>query len=377
MATAPVNAATLKWARQVMRLEPEDIARAAHIKLSKALAFESGEASPTLRQLESIAKKLDRTVAFFFTPPPESSDVPTAPDFRGRSRDPLPPSLAREMRRAEQYRATLLELRGASTNPTSIGTVNWRTFKARAGELRAALNLTENFIPPDTESRQVFGFWRNLLEDHGYLVLQTTKIPLDIFRGFSIQHDKIPLIILNGSDSDNGKTFTLFHEVAHLANRTGSLCQLNQDVNEEAVANAFAAEFLMPENRVKALILGSQEAPQELSNKLARHFRVSTLAAGVRLKTLSLIEDADLEDIRKRNDAAWADHQAKQKTKPGGPQNWQLRYRDLGSTYVGAVAQAVEENRLDWLGASYALNAKISDVDKMFQKYYETEGPRQ
>lgn len=374
--TAPVNAATLKWARQVMCLEPEDIAHAAKIKLSKALAFETGEAIPTLRQLENIAKKLDRTVAFFFTPPPESSDVPTTPDFRGRSGDPLPPSLVREIRRADQYRATLLELRGKSTNTTSVGAVTWRTFKRRASDLRAALNLAESFVPPGAEARQVFAFWRNLLEGYGYLILQTTRIPLDIFRGFSIQNDELPLIVLNGSDSDKAKTFTLFHEVAHLANRTGSLCQLNHDINEEAVANAFAAEFLMPEDRVKSFIHGAHEAPQELSGKLAKRFKVSTLAAGVRLKTLKFIEDADLEEIRKTNDAAWADHQAKQKAKPGGPQNWQLRYRDLGNTYVGAVAQAVEENRLDWLGASYALNANISDVDRIFQKYYETEGRR-
>ena len=43
-----------------------------------------------------------------------------------------------------------------------------------------------------------------------------------------------------------GRTFTLFHEVAHLINRTSGLCALREFVDEEAIANNFAANFLMP-----------------------------------------------------------------------------------------------------------------------------------
>ena len=113
----PINGSTLQWARETMCVDQEELARAAGTKAKNINNFETGEASPTMRQLEKIAKKLDRTLAFFFIPPPAESDVPETADFRGYAGGPIPYLLAREMRRAEQYRETILELEGASRYP--------------------------------------------------------------------------------------------------------------------------------------------------------------------------------------------------------------------------------------------------------------------
>lgn len=377
MARAPINGATLTWARSVMHLDAQDVASAAGTTLERTLAFESGDEQPTLKQLEKIAKKLDRTMAFFFAPPPTSTDVPQTPDFRGRGAEPLPPLLAREMRRAEQHRDTVLDLQGAPEQTARVGSINWDTYRKRASELRTHLGLREEFVPPENGQNQVLNFWRGLLEHHGYLVFQTTKVPLSTFRGLSIQHDSLPVIILNGSDSNNGKVFTLFHEVAHLANKTSGLCDLDEDVNEEAIANAFAANFLMPYKQVTALVQTLDEEPSDLASKVAARFKVSFLAAGIRLRTLNVIDDDDLEFIWRESDAVWAKSRADQKAKTGGPAPWRVRYRDLGSTYIGTVARAVEDSRVDWMDASYLLNARIPMVRQMFEEYYRTEGSNQ
>lgn len=377
MARAPINGATLTWARSVMHLDAQDVASAAGTTLERTLAFESGDKQPTLKQLEKIAKKLDRTMAFFFAPPPTSTDVPQTPDFRGRGAEPLPPLLAREMRRAEQRRDTVLDLQGAPEQTARVGSINWDTYRKRASELRTHLGLCEEFVPSENSQNQVLNFWRGLLEHHGYLVFQTTKVPLSTFRGLSIQHDSLPVIILNGSDSNNGKVFTLFHEVAHLANKTSGLCDLDEDVNEEAIANAFAANFLMPYKQVTALVQTLDGEPSDLASRVATRFKVSFLAAGIRLRTLNVIDDDDLEFIWRESDAVWAKNRADQKARTGGPAPWRVRYRDLGSTYIGTVARAVEDSRVDWMDASYLLNARIPMVRQMFEEYYRTEGSNQ
>lgn len=374
MARAPINGATLTWARSVMHLDAQDVASAAGTSLERALAFESGDEMPTLKQLEKIAKKLDRTMAFFFAPPPASTDIPQTPDFRGRGAEPLPPLLAREMRRAEQHRDTVLDLQGAPEQAARVGSITWSTHRKRASELRAQLGLREAFVPPESGQNQVLNFWRGLLEHHGYLVFQTTRVPLSVFRGLSIQHESLPVILLNGSDSNNGKVFTLFHEVAHLTNRTSGLCSLDEDVNEEALANAFAANFLMPSKQVTALVQTLDEEPADLAAKVAARFKVSLLAAGIRLRTLDLINDDDLEAIWQESDAVWEKSRADQKAKSGGPAPWRVRYRDLGSTYIGTVARAVEDSRIDWMDASYLLNARIPMVRQLFEEYHRTGG---
>lgn len=374
MARAPINGSTLRWAREAMFVERGELARAAGTSEGRIAEFEAGDARPTLRQLENIANKLDRTPAFFFTDPPDESDVPETADFRAGNGEPIPPLLAREMRRVEQHRDTVLELEGRPEKPALVGAINRRNLAARANEMRDLLGLTEDFAPPGGRDNRVLSFWRGLLERHGFLTFQATKVELAVFRGLSIHHDVLPIILLNGADSDNGKIFTLFHEVAHLANRTNGMCVLSDDVNEESIANAFAADFLMPKSQVDRIASSAGGTALERAEAMAETLKVSVLAAGVRLRTLGLISDEDLESIRLESDRRWEDSRESRRKSGGGPAPWRIRYRDLGSGYVGVVARALEDERVDLLDAGYLMNARIPMAKQMIDEYHRTEG---
>ena len=374
MARAPINGSTLRWAREAMFIERGELARAAGTSEGRIAEFEAGDTRPTLRQLEGIANKLDRTLAFFFTDPPGELDVPETADFRAGNEEPIPPLLAREMRRAEQHRDTVLELEGRPEKPALVGAINRRNLAARANEMRDLLGLTEDFAPPGGRDNRVLSFWRGLLERHGFLTFQATRVELAVFRGLSIHHDVLPIILLNGADSNNGKIFTLFHEVAHLANRTNGMCVLSDDVNEESIANAFAADFLMPRSQVDRIASSAGGTALERAEAMAETLKVSVLAAGVRLRTLDLISDEDLESIRLESDRRWEDSRESRRKCGGGPAPWRIRYRDLGSGYVGVVARALEDERVDLLDASYLMNARIPMVKRMIDEYRRTEG---
>jgi Zn-dependent peptidase ImmA (M78 family)/transcriptional regulator with XRE-family HTH domain len=372
---APINGSTLRWAREALHLEPGELARPAKVSKERILAFESGDAEPTFNQLQKIAKKLDRTVAFFFTDAPSKPDVPETADYRGYSGEPIPYELARELRRAEQHRETVLQFDDDVPRPSLIKMVNQHNAATRAQELRQQLGLGDGFCPKAPPGNQLLNFWRNLLEQHGFLVFQTTGIDLKVFRGLSIYHDALPIILLNGADSHNGKVFTLFHEVAHLANRTSGVCVLDRDVGEEAIANAFAANFLMPEAYVRATASAASGTPLELAQEVANEFKVSDFAAAVRLRVLNFITDDDLDLIRAESDRRWQEQREKHKQGKGGPPHWRVRYRDLGSSYVGTIARALEDERVDLLDASYLLDAGIPTVQRMVDEYYRTEAP--
>ena len=372
----PINGSTLQWARETMCVDQEELARAADTKAKNINSFETGEASPTMRQLEKIAKKLDRTLAFFFIPPPAESDVPETADFRGYAGGPIPYLLAREMRRAEQYRETILELEGAPKYPVLTEQVTVRNAKTKAAEMRNLLDLQNNFIPPGKSESQTLNFWRSLLESHGILVFQASKIGINIFRGLSIYHEMLPIILLNGADSYNGKIFTLFHELAHIVNHTSGMCSLNDNENEEYIANIFSANFLMPEELIDSKLNKNSNSVKSIDQVeiLAKQLKVSSLAAGVRLHTLGYISEDLLESIRTRSDKQWKDKREQQKEKPGGPPHWKTSFRNLGSGYIGTIARALEDQKVDWLDASYLLNEKIPTVKHLVDEYYRTEG---
>ena len=373
MARAPINPVALEWAREVSHVTVEELAKALNVKPTRVFEFEGGDALPTFRQLTLMAAKLDRPLGFFFAPPPVAPDVPETADFRGRGHDELPADLAREMRRAEQHRDAMLDLAGAPARRIPEGAITWKTVAARAAALRRYFGLTDAFVPPESQNNQVFNFWRGLLEENGVLVFQATKISLGTFRGLSVHHDELPMILVNGADSPMGRTFTLFHEVAHLINRTSGLCALRESVDEEAIANNFAASFLMPEPGVRAQVNGPAE-PEVAAGQLARHFKVSMLAAAVRLRRLDVIDDADLEAIRFASDVNWQRVREAQKQKEGFVPPWRLRYRDLGPTYIGAVADALEDRRVDLVDATYVLNARLPMVEQLLDEYYRTGG---
>lgn len=375
MARAPIDPTALTWAREVGHLEVSELARALNVKPSRVVEFEAGSARPTFRQLTLMAGKLDRPLGFFFAPPPAVPDVPETADFRGRTDDELPADLAKEMRRAEQHRDAMLDLGGRPERRIEVGPITWDTVAARAAELRAHFGLTDAFVPPESSNNQVFNFWRGLLEDNGVLILQTTKISLQTFRGVSIHHDELPVVIVNGADSPAGRTFTLFHEVGHLINRTSGLCVLRQSVNEEVLANNFAAEFLMPEAAVRRNLVRAG-APGVMADYLARHFKVSTLAAAVRLRRLDVISNVDLDAIRTASDEQWEQARRAQREKAGFVPPWQLRYRDLGPTYIGTVARALEDHRVDLVDATYLLNARLPMIQDMLKEYYRTGSAR-
>ena len=367
----PITGDTLTAAREMLHMSQEDLGRAANLGADRVAELESGAAQPTYKQMQKLAKKLDRTLAYFLAPAPLTSDVPETADFRGAGDKEMPSALARELKRAASHRNTFLEF--ADDVPllqVPNGTAS-ETVAQDVREFRRALGLTDDFRPTESQSNAVFNFWRGQLEAAGYLVFQTTGISLEVFRGLSVHNERLPIIVLNGADAPNGKTFTLFHEVAHIANRTSGLCVLDDHVDEEAICNAFAAEFLMPTSSLLRLLKDGTEVTPD---SLAAFFRVSPLAAAFRLRTVNRMTQNQLDSFRRKANEDWEEVRRIRSNGNGFVPPWRLRYRDLGPRYLGAVLRAVEQDRLSALDASYLLDARMPMLQQMQDEYFRTGG---
>lgn len=359
----PVVPATLSWARQTLHLSLDDVARAAGTRPAQVAAWEAGDQQPTMNQLRSAAKRLDRTVAFFFAPPPEQDDVPKAPDFRGRHDDAVQsPGVLRELKKAEGRRRNYLNVASQKDAPFALTAFTWDSIPERTAELRRALTP----LLPDATHTPGLNDWIAALEDFGVLVFQSSRIELSEFRAVSVSHERLPFVVLNGADSQAGRIFSLFHEVGHLANRTGGVCLTLETTDQEILCNRFSAEFLMPRDRVLSVVGRSQ--PGDLIADVERHFGVSSLAAAVRLRALDLISQETLETVRSASDARWADQRRRQADGEGFVPQWQLTYRNLGQKYMRGVLHALEDSRIDAIDASYFLDARIPTVERLLSE---------
>jgi Zn-dependent peptidase ImmA (M78 family) len=288
----------LRWARERAGFDLAALAK----RFPQLPQWESGDARPTLKQLEKFAKATHAPIGFLFLPEPPVEQVPI-PDFRtvGNRHIQRPsPDLLDTVyicqQRQEWYRDFA---RSERERPLPfVGSVGVTTnVEAAADGIRAALGF-------DVQERRQMATWaealRRFLEQAdaaGVLVMisgvvgnnNRRKLDPDEFRGFALADDLAPLVFINGADSKSAQMFTLAHELAHIWIGQSALSDVgpasSPSNSVEMWCNRVAAELLVPLAALRQEYRSRAELHEE-TRRLARHFKVSTLV------TLRRIHDA-------------------------------------------------------------------------------------
>ncbi len=306
MTTVPASVPVLRWAARRARLDDEDLA----VRFRKWPLWLSGEAQPTLKQLEDFAKLTHTAIGYFFLPEPPTLALPV-PDFRTMRDEALaePSSALLDtlylcQQRQDWYR-DYARLHGLSTL-AFIGSARIQDAPdSIARRMRETLGLS-------AEERRQLPTWTDALrqlinktEDAGVLVMASSivgsnshrKLDVEEFRGFALADELAPLVFLNGSDSKAAQMFTLAHELAHLwLGASGvSDTEVGQvpEQQTERWCNRVAAELLVPLEALRAAYRPEAPILDEIQ-RLAREFKVSTLVALRRLFDAGFIEQARL-----------------------------------------------------------------------------------
>ena len=291
----------LRWACERGRIEPEALAQ----RFPRFPEWETGEAKPTLKQLETFARASHTPIGFFFLAEPPEERIPI-PDFRtiadkpfGRPSADLLDTIYLCQQRQAWYRdnarmegETPLDFVGSASRSDAI--------EAVADQIRTALRF-------DLEERRRLSSWTAALRrfidqanDLGVLVMvsgvvgSNNRRRLDYreFRGFALVDDFAPVIFVNGADSKSAQMFTLAHELAHVWLGESALSDSEDrvipDHGTERFCNQVAAEILAPMRMVRDEYRPTTSLPAELS-RLARRFKVSTLVVLRRLHELGVL----------------------------------------------------------------------------------------
>lgn len=358
-----MNERLLEWARTEAGYPLDEAARLLGVTAEKLESWEAGDDLPTLAQLRKVADRYGRTVAFFFLADRPESDVPALPDFRDLSEDTLSPRLRREMRKVERRRQVLLDLEQPPTWKLADLDVGLDSPALAADGVRQMLGVTlaEQLAQPDAPT--ALRWWIDLLEAAGAVVFQMSRIPSEECRGFSVYHDELPIIVVNGGETEAARIFTLLHELAHLLLRNGGVCIVWSDQQVEQRCNAFAAEMLMPTDMVMNLA-GSGDVDTDVE-RLANRFNVSLFAAAVRLKDFGFIGQNDLDRIGEEAATRTERRKQQQRETPGGPPHYRTHLRNLGESYVSTVLDAYRADVIDFADAATFLEAKLGTVERM------------
>lgn len=351
-AHVPASIPVLRWAAERAALHDDDLT----IRFGKWPLWLSGEAQPTLRQLENFARLTHTAIGYFFLPEPPVLALPV-PDFRTvRDETVAAPSsnlldtLYLCQQRQEWYR-DYARLHSLPPLPFVGSVTTGNAPETVAQQMRDAVDLS-------IDERRRLPTWTDALrqliakaEDAGVLVMVSSivgsnshrKLDVGEFRGFALADDLAPLIFLNGADSKAAQMFTLAHELTHLW--LGASGVSNVQVGEvstqqtERWCNQVAAELLLPLHILRAIYQPDNPIPEEIQ-RLSREFKVSTLVALRRLFDARFIDEHTLwQQYREEQERL---RTLKERTDPGGD-----FYRTLGARTGKRFARAVVSSTLE------------------------------
>ena len=288
-----VNPGMITWARERAGLEPEDLVA----RFPKAQEWEAGLLSPTLKQLENLARATHTSIGFLFLDEPPEESIPI-PDFRTmadtgvtRPSPDLLDTIFQCQQRQEWYRSFAEADRADALS--IVGSLSTATPVAEAAAtMRRQLGF--DFNQRGNTFSDAFRLLAEEAEEHGVLVMvngvvgSNTHRKLDPreFRGFALIEPLAPLVFVNGADTKAAQIFTLAHELAHVWLGQTALSDADLGTrptqDTERWCNQVAAEFLVPIYAVHDAYRPDADLTEEL-DRLAKLFKVSTLVVLRRL----------------------------------------------------------------------------------------------
>ncbi len=257
----------------------------------------------TAENLIKLANRLDIPFAYLFLDKmPESEEI--LPDFRKNSTGLSPhlkSCIASSKKKQEWFRNYLIR------NGHDRFLENWN-LDSDKDRIRAIKEMIQ-FDEVDKISKgQKLIFFKDNLEQYNMIVQQSgisqsntlKAISFDECRGYAIYDEYAPLIFINSKDtSENGKIFTLLHELAHILLKHSGVSSYDFELEEEYRCNNIAGEILMPTESFKSK-WNKHDSIQVNIENLKNDFKMaSPLAIATKALLTQLIDYKEYEDFKK------------------------------------------------------------------------------
>ena len=347
-----INPAILRQCREQMALNVESVKK----KVSLIEDIEDGVKLPTYKQLDTLADlyKVPRWVFISEELPPEYDFVESVPAFRQFTRqteevfsDPKVRGLVAQVGRLRELVIELREDIGEPIEPLSLPKVEGpgNSHSEIASAIRSWLKVEGNLE---------FSGWKSKLEQKGIFVFMTDKYKgwshiEKEFRGLSIYHSVLPIIIVNDSDAKNAQSFTLLHELGHLFRKEDAVDSWSdQNKRMEKWCDELAGEILMP--RVPFL---KEANPADMDSleaikKVAKKFHVSTYACLIRLRNLRKISQDTYSEFEGELEKEYREREKTQKESTRGISRNRAKevLKQYGRIYTDALFQAYYNEEL-------------------------------
>lgn len=378
-----INAVTpevLKWARTSLGLQTHQVAEEMGKDQDVIERWEQGIEAPTYAQLEKLAYSVfKRPIATFFLPePPVEEDVRA--EFRtylGNSDNKLVKDTLLAVRDARVRQLYLEEFHdGAVEAPAFLSSVHalltsTSTIEESAAFVRAQLGVSEEQVALAKNSSESLDIWRAAVERAGVFVFKRAFKQENI-SGLSLRHPEFPIVYLNNKTSFTRQTFTLVHELGHLALDVSGICSVDlkyttslssPDRKTEEFCDAFAAEVLVP--RISFQSFNADPSNQTEITSVAQYYKVSPAVIARKFFDLRMIDRLRFRELMSQYFPDNWRNLSEDDTKSGGGNYYNTQLQYLSKRYLTEAfrkhsrGQISDQTFADYLGVRVSSLAGI------------------
>ncbi len=372
-----INPEVLEWARKSIGFQPAEVSKRLNISENTVIAWEEGNKTPSTSSLNKLALVYKRPLAALLLPsvpdePPLPTDFRQLPNLQKRR---LSKETRLSIRRARRYQRLAIELLEYETAELSDNVIlGSATLQDNAESIserernRIGISVADQSKLQDPY--EALREWRRSLEKLNVLIFQT-RFPLEEARGFSLCDKKIPVIVLNISDSVNPRIFTIFHEYAHIMLGQTGICipteaptKFHQRDQAEEFCDAFAGAFLVPESSLieDSMVLNIRKdshIDEDVIGQLVGKYKVSQYVILRRLLSCNLITRGSYFDYLNNIEVP-----VRKKSK-GGPSAARKSVARNGILFTSLALSAVNHGYINYSDLSDYLDINLKYLDKV------------
>jgi Zn-dependent peptidase ImmA (M78 family) len=207
------------------------------------------------------------------------------------------------------------------------------------------------------------------------LVFQADRVGVDEVRGFSVPERPLPAVVVNLKDAYAARSFSLLHELAHIALNRGGVCLLEEagaprsdEDRVEAFCNHVAGAVMLP----AAKLLAEPEVPARLHaqisdtaiDALATRYGASAESVLRRLVILGRVSRSFYQ--RKRADYEKRYEELRRRKRKGGaPSRARLAVARGGRLFTRKVLEAYDEERITTSDVADLLGERVKHLDRI------------
>ena len=249
-----------------------------------------------------------------------------------------------------------------------------------ATDIRHELEVSEDFFVRDRRMN-CFNFLREKISESGVLVMKNSvvgnnnrrKLKVEEFRAFTIVDNYAPLIFINNNDTQNGKNFSLIHELAHIWLGASSLFNdsfFNVSVTKiEKICNAVAAEILVPATAFKNEWLASNTDALSTISYLAKIFPCSELVIARRALDLRFITHETYDSVVAQTKRQFELFQQRQGPKSGGMDFYKGLQSKWDKNFIMALNSSTKSGNTPYLDACRLTGFKVDTFHKLVAQF--------